>query len=208
MRSTKLFIFDRTRAKPLDLKKEEIRESFLERRRALSPGELTSISEAICDGLFTNFQLEGKKISLFLPIEKKYEINTYQILDKALSIGAQVAVPKTNFKTSDLKHIQIDDQTQLEISEFGIPEPQKGKVISAEHLDVVIVPLLAADQRGYRVGYGKGFYDRFMKKCSPRAIFIGITHFDDLIPEIEDIHAKDVRLHACITPNNIYRFEH
>lgn len=189
------------------MKKREIRKLFLEKRRALSPGDHVNISDAVCDRLFTNFQLAEKKISLFLPIEKTYEINTYQILDKAISIGAQVAVPKTNMKTNELKHIQIDDNTQLEISDYGIPEPKKGRIISAEHIDIVIVPLLAVDKRGYRVGYGKGFYDRFMKKCSPRAQFIGISHFDELLDEIEDVHSKDIKLHALITPHHIYRFE-
>lgn len=173
----------------------------------LSPKELTEISESITTSLFSNFQLAEKKISLFLPIERTNELNTYLILDKALTIGASVAVPKTNMKSNELKHIQVDENTQYEVSNYGIPEPRKGRIISAEHIDIVVVPLLAFDKSGYRVGYGKGFYDRFMKKCSPRALFIGISHFDEALDTIEGIHPNDVRLHACITPSHIYRFE-
>lgn len=186
--------------------KKELRKVFTERRLALSPRELEKISEAICEAAFRHFQLEGKKISIFLPIERKKEINTYKIWEKARSFGAEVAVPKVNTKTSEIKQILFESEDQLEISEFGIPEPKKGRTIAAEHFDFVFVPLLAIDERGYRVGYGGGYYDRFLRKCSPRCQFIGLNHFDELQPEILDLHGGDVRLNACLTPENLFRF--
>ncbi len=187
--------------------KQEARDVFMERRRALSPRMLEHISEAICHQVFSNYQLERKKISLFLPIERQKEINTYKIWEKAVSFDAQVAVPKVNFKTNEMKHILFESKDQLEISSLGIPEPRKGRVIAAEHFDYVFVPLIAVDIKGNRVGYGKGFYDRFLRKCSPRCVFIGLAHFDDLAEEIEDVHFHDIRLSVCITPNNVHRFE-
>lgn len=187
--------------------KEEIREIYLEKRRALSPKQLENISDAICHHTFSNYQLEGKKISLFLPIEGKKEINTYRIWEKAMSFDAQVAVPKANFRTNEMKQVLFESEDQLEISTFGIPEPKKGRVIAAEHFDYVFVPLLAIDTKGNRVGYGKGFYDRFLRKCSPRCKFIGLNHFDELIDEIEDVQFHDVKLNACISPGKIHRFE-
>ncbi|MBL4862356.1 MAG: hypothetical protein JKY09_04995 [Crocinitomicaceae bacterium] len=62
------------------------------------------------------------------------------------------------------------------------------------------------DKQGNRVGYGKGFYDRFLKKCSPRCKFVGLNHFDELVDTIQDLNPYDIKLDACITPNNIYRF--
>ena len=186
--------------------KAELRKFYTEKRMMLSPGQLEDISEQICMIAFSNFQLEHKKISLFLPIERKKEINTYKILEKALSFDAEVAVPKVNFKTNELKQILFESAEQLEISKFGIPEPMKGRVIAAEHFDIVFVPMLAVDINGNRVGYGKGYYDRFLKKCSPRCKFVGINHFDELQESIEGVNFNDVRLDACITPENIYRF--
>ena len=187
--------------------KQELRKHFNERRLALSPRQLEQISEAICDATFRNFQLEGRRISLFLPIERKKEINTYKIWEKALSFGAEIAVPKVNFKTNELKHILFESEDQLETSSFGIPEPKKGRIIAAEHFDFVFVPLLAVDTKGYRVGYGKGYYDRFLKRCSPRCKFIGLNHFDEFQDSIDDIYSGDVPLHGCITPTNFYRFD-
>lgn len=186
--------------------KQEVRDAYIAKRRALSPRELEEISEAICHMVFSKYQLEGKKISLFLPIERNKEINTYKIWEKALAFGAQVAVPKANFKTNEMKQVLFESEDQLEISSFGIPEPKKGRVIAAEHFDFVFVPLLAVDKSGNRVGYGKGFYDRFLKKCSPRCLFIGLNHFDELTEKIEGIDFHDIKLDACITPNEIYRF--
>ncbi len=185
--------------------KDALREKYMQRRRELSPKQLEEISEAVCHMVFSKYQLEGKKISLFLPIERQKEINTYRIWEKAISFDAQVAVPKSNFKTNEMKQVLFESKDQLEISEFGIPEPKKGRVIAAEHFDFVFVPLLAIDKKGNRVGYGKGFYDRFLKKCSPRCTFIGLSHFDELEAEIES-EFHDIKLNACITPNNIYRF--
>lgn len=187
--------------------KQDLRSKYLNLRKTLSPGELEKISEAVTLNLFKNFQFEDKKVSLFLPIERTKEINTYRIWEKAVSFGAQVAVPKINQKTEEMKHLLFETEDQLEVSGWGIPEPSKGRVIAAEHFDLVIVPLLTIDERGNRVGYGKGYYDRFLSKCSPRCRFIGLHHFDDLESKIEEITPMDVKLHGCVTPNNFYRFE-
>lgn len=189
------------------MNKEELRKFYLNKRLALSPKDLETISEKIIHSLFSNFQFEKKKISLFLPIERTKEINTYNIWERATSFDAQIAIPKVNNKTNEIQQFLFESVDQLEISRWGIPEPSKGQIISAEHFDIVIVPLLAVDKKGYRVGYGKGYYDRFLSKCSPRCKFIGISHFDDLEESIEGINEFDVKLDACVTPNNIYRFD-
>ena len=186
--------------------KSELRKYYLDKRLSLAPRQLEEISEKICHLVFSNFQLEKKKISLFLPIERKKEINTYRIWEKALSFDAEVAVPKVNFKTHELKQILFDSENQLEISKIGIPEPKKGRIIAAEHFDIVFVPLLAIDIEGNRVGYGKGYYDRFLRKCSPRCMFIGLNHFEGLEDKIIDINNNDIKLDACVTPNKIHHF--
>ena len=186
--------------------KSELRKYYQDKRLGLAPKQLDDISEKICHLVFSCFQLEKKKISLFLPIERKIEINTYKIWQKALSFDAQIAVPKVNLKTNELKQIVFDSKDQLEISTIGIPEPKKGRIIAAEHFDIVFVPLLAVDVEGNRVGYGKGYYDRFLRKCSPRSVFIGLNHFDGLEDKITDINNNDIKLDACVTPNNVYHF--
>jgi 5-formyltetrahydrofolate cyclo-ligase len=69
----------------------------------------------------------------------------------------------------------------------------------------VLVPLLAFDESGYRVGYGKGFYDRFLQQCRKDVLTVGFSYFD-AIDKIEDTHQFDVPLNYCITPHRIYEF--
>lgn len=187
--------------------KSEAREKYLHKRREISPKKLEEISEKICNQLFSNFQLESLKVSLFLPIERKKEINTYKIWSKATSFGASVGIPKTNMKTNEMKQVLFESEDQLELSPYGIPEPKRGRTVAAEHFDIIFVPLLAVDKKGNRIGYGGGFYDRYLAKCSPRCKFIGLSLFDDLEDEIIDMEHTDIKLNYCITPNNIYRFE-
>ena len=185
--------------------KEELRKKYKKLRRQIPPGHLQQISEQISLILFQNINLENKTISLFLPIERQHEINTYLIWEKAKSLNAKVGIPKANLETKELKHYVFEKEEQLEINSIGIPEPNSGKIISADRFDYVFVPLFCFDKIGNRVGYGKGFYDRFLRKCSNSCKFIGINHFDDF-EEIEDVLPTDIQLDACITPSIMFWF--
>ncbi|MFN5911647.1 MAG: 5-formyltetrahydrofolate cyclo-ligase [Bacteroidota bacterium] len=186
--------------------KKEARELYIQKRMELAPGELEARSELISGLLFKHFQLSEKTISIFLPMERKKEINTYLVLEKGYSLDAKVALPKMNEDTQTLRHFLFENHAQLEVNRLGIPEPRSGKSVKLKDLEYVLVPLLAFDDKGHRVGYGKGYYDRFLKKCAPGCIFIGLSLFEESIV-IDDIETHDVRLHYCITPTRLIRFE-
>ncbi len=186
--------------------KQELRSVYKNKRKSISPNALQTISESIAELFFKNINVENKLLSLFLPIENEKEINTYLILEKALTLDSKIAIPKSNFENNEMKHILFENKTELALNKYGIPEPIKGKIIAADKIDYVIVPLLAVDINGNRVGYGKGFYDRFLAKCNNQCKFIGITHFDNF-EQIDDINAADVKLNAIITPNSFHWFE-
>lgn len=185
--------------------KSTCRKLFQERRMLYSPGMLHAASDQIQSLLFSSFNLEDKTVSLFMPIERKREINTYLILERAISIGARVCIPKADFKTRKMTHYLYEHAGQLEITDYGIPEPKNGTIIPAKKIDIVLVPLIACDKKGYRVGYGMGFYDRFMASCAQGTIFIGLSLFDP-IDVISDVDENDRRLHYCITPEQKFTF--
>lgn len=187
--------------------KEELRKRNKEMRLQLSPKMKEEFSESVVETALTHFQVSGKTISLFLPIERQHELNTYLLLERARDLGATVALPKTNFQSLEMKHYVYDSMAQLELNEIGIPEPTKGKLIAADRFDIVFVPLLAVDSVGNRVGYGKGFYDRFLRKCSPHCQFIGLHYFDVEKEVISDVLPTDVKLHAVVIPNSVVRFD-
>ena len=186
--------------------KQELRLLFKQKRIELSPDELEKKSEMICNSLFSKFQLTGKTLSLFLPIERQKEINTYAILEKGISLDAKIALPKTSPDSAQLKHILYESRAQLTVNAYGIPEPKDGIVIKPIQFDFVLVPLLVIDKSGYRIGYGKGYYDRFLKKCAPNCIFIGLHLFEEF-SEIDDLNKYDIPLNYCITPTQIIHFD-
>jgi 5-formyltetrahydrofolate cyclo-ligase len=185
--------------------KSDIRKEIKERRKFIVPFELNRISEACTKIVLERFNFNGKIVSLFLPIEKQKEINTYELLEEISARGATIALSKSNFTDHSLIHFKYEKTSQLEVNLFGIPEPKFGEEIPEVMLDFVFVPLLAINNSGHRVGYGKGFYDRLLSKCKPNCVFIGLNMFDEFAV-IDDINPMDVRLHYCITPNGFYDF--
>ena len=81
-------------------------------------------------------------------------------------------VPKVLDKSVEMVHLLLQDNTSLRVSNYGVPEPVSGIEIPPSQIDVVFVPLLAFDELGNRVGYGKGYYDRFLTTCRGDTIFI------------------------------------
>ena len=81
----------------------------------------------------------------------------------------------------------------------------EGELVSCEKIDAVLIPLLCFDKKGFRVGYGKGFYDRFLQNCPSNCLKIGLSHYE-AIEEIEDVNEFDVRLDYCLTPNETVKF--
>ena len=95
--------------------------------------------------------------------------------------------------------------TIFEDNEYNIPEPIHGEIIEPSQIEMVLVPLLSFDLKGHRVGYGKGFYDRFLQQCSKDCLKIGLSYFEP-IDQLNDPGEFDVTLDACITPQQVYVF--
>ncbi|MEO9532115.1 MAG: 5-formyltetrahydrofolate cyclo-ligase [Crocinitomicaceae bacterium] len=182
------------------MKKKELRKIYKEKRTALTNKERNQYSEKILDSLKDLVNLKGKVVSVFAPIERFAEINTYPLL-----VAKESTFVLPVMKGDDLIHVQFEELKQLEVNDWGIPEPTYGEDFDPQAIDIVIVPMLVFDLKGYRVGYGKGFYDQFLAQCRKDAQFIGLSIFDP-IECIEDVHENDVQLHQIITPSKVYRF--
>jgi 5-formyltetrahydrofolate cyclo-ligase len=142
----------------------------------------------------------------YLPIEGKNEPDPNPII-RSLAFrnpGMLLAVPRI-ISSSEMANIIISDLTEFQKNEFGILEPLEGEIISPEQIDLVIVPLLGFDRKGNRVGYGKGYYDRFLTSCREDVIKIGLSFFDPL-EIIDDTQEWDIPLDYCITPQEAYEF--
>jgi 5-formyltetrahydrofolate cyclo-ligase len=187
--------------------KKEVRKLYKKKRDELTPSQKLKWD----DLLLIQFQ----KLSLpplstvlsFFPMIDKAEINTFIITDylKFINPGLQIAYPKTNMLDFSMQALLTDEETEFEENMYQIPEPVNGDLIDPQLLDVVLIPMLAFDKKGNRVGYGKGFYDRFLKECDPDCLKIGLCYFD-AIDAIEDAGNYDVPLNYCITPQMVYVF--
>ena len=105
----------------------------------------------------------------------------------------------------DLINYLLTDSTVIKLNHWQVPEPMDGIEIPAEKIDVVILPLLAFDLDGNRIGYGKGFYDVLLSKCRPDVIKVGLSLFE-AEEKISDVSPLDVPLDYCVSPKQIYKF--
>ena len=117
----------------------------------------------------------------------------------------QIAYPVTNLLTTNMDAMIVDENTPFNTNQLGIVEPIGGIIINPAAINIVFVPLLGFDVFGYRVGYGKGFYDRYLPKCAPNTLKIGFSYFEP-IAQITDKDQFDVPLSYCVTPQHIYEF--
>src|SRR5690625_584158 len=186
--------------------REAIRELYREKRRELSIDECVKRSVDITNNLLRYWMFNQKLIHCFLPIHRLKEVDTLPLIKK-LRERNQVCIPVSNFKSTEMKHIILTDHTQFQDNAIGIPEPVNGEEVQSEDVDVVIVTLLAVDQHGNRLGYGKGFYDRFLAQCKPSALFIGVTMFG-IHDDFETVDPYDVPLHYVVTPEVILKTAH
>lgn len=188
--------------------KSELRKLYLDKMKALTPVDVDEMSKKIAGLFFENFTMGNKHIHVFLSISKNNEVNTFFILHTLLQSynNVTIAVPKSDFTTGIMKHYHYDKYTKLQVNKWGIPEPEDTEEIKVNLIDMVLVPLLCFDVRGYRVGYGKGFYDRFLSTCRGDTKKIGLSFFPP-VNEINDINTYDIKLDACITPYKVYCFD-
>ncbi|MDQ3535508.1 MAG: 5-formyltetrahydrofolate cyclo-ligase [Bacteroidota bacterium] len=190
------------------MNKSVIRKIYLDKRRKLSQEELVKINEQILKNLFNNIKFKDHKIiHTFLPILRNNEINIWPILMELRKKyeHIKIVISKSDFQLIKMKHFLYQEDTILVENQYGIPEPDGGAEYSDSNFDLIFVPLVIFDLNGNRVGYGKGFYDRFLAKISPRAIKVGLSLFEP-VAEINDIHENDIPLDYCVSPGYFYSF--
>jgi 5-formyltetrahydrofolate cyclo-ligase len=187
------------------MKKSDLRKKYKTLRHHLSKTQIEDNSLAIANHLLKLDIWDKSVYHIFLTIEEQKEINTDYILNILAGKDKNTVISKSNFKDYSLSHFLLSDNTKLKKNSYNIPEPIDGIEIQTRQIDVVFIPLLAFDTRGNRVGYGKGFYDRFLKNCKPETLKIGLSFFDAEI-EIFETTDNDIQLNYCVTPETVYKF--
>ncbi|MBM3176384.1 MAG: 5-formyltetrahydrofolate cyclo-ligase [Bacteroidetes bacterium] len=188
------------------MNKEGLRNVALSARLAMGEGEYQSRSAAITSYFFSAFDLSFLKIiHTFLPAPEKREPDIWPLIERIRRDFPHIrlTVPKVNGDV--LQNFFFEGIHQLRKGAFGIQEPAQGIPVESEQIDLVLVPVLIGDLYGNRLGYGKGFYDRFLAECRKDCLKIGVSLLDT---ESEMLPAEphDVRLNYLITPEGVINF--
>jgi 5-formyltetrahydrofolate cyclo-ligase len=183
------------------LTKAELRKIYSAKRTKLSQAEYDALNQNLLRQ-FQQLDLQGITcIHLYLPIHKRKEPDTFLIRDWLKNNHPTIkrVFPKADFAHLTIENYLDDQDLALVTNGFGIPEPETGNTIPTTEIDLMLVPLLAHDVRGYRVGYGRGFYDRLMAQCRPDTRFIGLSFFEP-VDIIDDVDEYDRKIDECLMP--------
>lgn len=189
------------------MNKSTLRKLYKAKRIALSAKERLRMDEL----LLLQFQQINfstlESVLTYWPLERQAEPNTHLFLGFLRQVLPDICItyPVTDKVTNTITAFAVDEETLYKPNTWGIMEPTKGKLVSPEEVDLVLVPMLLCDKTGKRVGYGKGFYDRYLSRCRPDIISIGFSYFEP-IDKITDTNQFDVPLTYCITPHQTYEF--
>jgi 5-formyltetrahydrofolate cyclo-ligase len=187
--------------------KEELRKIYREKRKQLSGLEIEKYNDQILINLqqiplpFLNC------IHTFISSERLAEADTSKVIRflQFKNPGLKILVPKIDIASGKMQHLHFNDEVKLADNKYGIAEPLDGELIEPGEIELVLVPLLAFDRKGFRVGYGKGYYDKFLSECRKDVLKIGLSFFEP-VDGIDNINQFDISLNYCVTPQQVFEF--
>lgn len=188
--------------------KEELRQKYILKRQSLTREEYLELSLNLCNSFFAHIDLvQVSVIHTFLPIEKNKEPDTWLIIHRLQHEypDIRISIPRANPETGELDNFYFEGPQQLQKSPWGIPEPHQGNPTPLEEIDIVIVPMLTFDPSGHRVGYGKGYYDKFLARCRKNVLKVGLSLFPPE-PALLESDPHDIPLDMGLTPDAVYKF--
>lgn len=188
------------------MKKKQIRKTYLQKRSHLTETQFNELENLVIKNCLALIKKSNPKVvHCFISILDKHELNTEPIFKYCWENNIKTVVPITNFSTSTLKTSIRDTKTKLHVINHGIPEPEYPLYVENTNIDLVITPLISFDKNGHRVGFGKGFYDRFFANCTINTKKAGLSLFDP-VDKIDDINELDYPLDYAITPSKLFIF--
>jgi 5-formyltetrahydrofolate cyclo-ligase len=181
------------------MKKQELRALYKQKRKDLTEIQIKGLQENIYQQIYNLDLSTFKNVHLFLSMPKFKEIDTAPLITYFRNKNKRIVVSKCNFKDHTLSHFYLEENTLLSLNKIGVLEPMAAELVEENKLDLIFIPMLISDDKKFRVGYGKGFYDRFLSNCRKDAKFIGLNFFPP-ITAIEDKNEFDIPLHQVIYP--------
>ncbi|MCA9776446.1 MAG: 5-formyltetrahydrofolate cyclo-ligase [Candidatus Eremiobacteraeota bacterium] len=189
--------------------KKELRKSYLERRRALTETEVANKSQAIFQNWLPLLDAaQHHTLHSFLSIRDFREVETSLFLDhlETHHPTVRIGVPRVGFESKELTHHTFLPH-QLEKNSWGILEPQAtAPRLEPTEFDMVLVPMLAFDKSGFRLGYGGGYYDKFLAQVRSDCLLAGVCFELGRLPKDLPVSSHDVPLDCVVTEKGVFRF--
>ena len=191
--------------------KAELRTEYKQKRATLAPEAVFARSQQIAERFFADQKIQqalaepAAVLHTFLPIRRQNEVDTWPIVHRVWAEFPHVRVlsSSTDFGTKTLASFDLRPDTVLVENRWGIPQPATPPRPVSQVPTLVLVPLLAFDERGHRVGYGGGYYDRFLAETGLGCLKIGLSLFEP-VAEMDNLDPTDIALQGCICPNQRY----
>ncbi len=176
--------------------KSSIRKSILKRRLALSKANLASLSSSIQTRLIeSDYFIGAKSVAVYSPINN--EVETDKIIAACFEMNKKIFLPKLH--TTDLNFLALQPDSQFQENKFGIPEICNSEAEIAGHIDLMICPGIAFDSKKNRVGYGGGYYDRYLTSASYN--HLGMLGFSMQKTESISVDSFDIPMEFILTEN-------
>lgn len=177
--------------------KSELRKYYLSLRLGMTEEEVLKKSLLIAGHLFSwALYQNAKTLHTYVSSRSKREIDTFHVIDNALQAGKRVAVPKM-MAGSRLKHCSLPSIDSLRTNQWDIPEPVDTPEIDTSEIDLILVPMAVTDLRCNRIGYGKGYYDRFLGETA--AVKVGLILDSQIHTHILPVEEHDIPMDFVIS---------
>lgn len=185
--------------------KEQIRKRLLDQRQAISLKEWEASSKIIIHKLkqLSLFQ-SAQTVHCYVSMNERREVNTHSLIKEMITGEKRVIVSRTNFEDESLSHFELRSFEDLSPNKWGVLEPVKGKKAAISEIDLVIIPMAGGDEKGNRIGYGGGFYDRFSAEVScPK---VGLCFEQNIIKKLP-VEPFDIPLDKIITEKRVWEYK-
>ena len=182
------------------LDKRALRREIAAQKRALSPAQIEAASADLTAQLLAHPLFRAAR-SLYAYLSYNQEVRTLPLIRQAQALGKRVAVPKV-FGETEMRFLWLDDPARIAPGAYGIPEPVDDGPEADDPAALVLMPGLAFDPQGHRLGYGGGFYDRTLAELSPRPFTVGLGYTNGYVDDFQP-EAHDQPLDAILNDNGV-----
>lgn len=186
--------------------KAELRKAYKQKRRQLESGVRLHLSNKVVKNAlhYLADKPHIQHIHVFLPIKRLYEINTFPLINALVQQDKALYTSISDHDSRDMNTVKLAINQNFIEDKYGIPVPAEWQKGDDNSIQLIFLPLLAYDLKGHRLGYGKGFYDRFLSKFPKEVVKAGLSLFS---PENEiPVEPHDIPLDICISPDGIQAF--